>query len=129
MTEQTDERYCVLVNGHAVEPGCWVDGHWGQYGPDHLADKIDGIIDLEPLDDPRVLRQIAEITEDMGYRDAASAWQEIRSEATDKMTERLNEVTPDGWTWDWVDGEFFLMPLCDDEETCTNEECAHWMWA
>lgn len=119
----------VRVNGVECEPGCWVEGHWGQYGPDHLADKIDGLIELEPLDDPRILRQIAETTEGMGYHEAAAGWWEIRTEATDRITERLNDVTPDGWVWDWVDGEFFLMPVCDDDETCTDETCAHWRYA
>lgn len=118
----------VTINGIDCESGCWVDGHWGQYGPDHLADKIDGLIDIEPLDDPRVLREIAVTTDAMGYHDAAIAWWEIRSDATNKLTERLNDVTPDGWIWDWVDGEFFLMPICDDEETCTDETCAHWAY-
>lgn len=26
----------VKVNGHDCEVGCWIDGHWGQYGPDRL---------------------------------------------------------------------------------------------
>lgn len=62
MTEQLTERYCVLVNGHAVEPGCWVDGHWGQYGPDHLADRAEelGWEPAMPADDPRFLRGFAD---------------------------------------------------------------------
>lgn len=31
----------VTVAGVECELGCWVDGHWGQYGPDHLADKVE----------------------------------------------------------------------------------------
>lgn len=62
MPEQTDARYCVLVNGHAVEPGCWVDGHWGQYGPDHLADRAEelGWKPATADDDPRTLRVVAD---------------------------------------------------------------------
>lgn len=111
------------------DTGCWVDGHWGQYGGDHLADKIDHMFNIEPLDDPRVLRLIAESTDEMGYTNAAASWWEIRSEAIDKLTDRLNEATPEGFVWDWVDGEFFLMESCGDEENCDNEECAHWRYA
>jgi hypothetical protein len=171
----------VTVNGVDCESGCWVEGHWGQYGGDHLADKLDGILDLEPDDDPRELRKRAEaLEEQLGYKrepicDAchqpldyrrdrerwvhvlwfrtigvrleldhalwcgmshdpkptwpvASIW-EARTEAIDRITDRLNELTPDGWTWDWVDGEFYLMPICDDEENCTDETCAHWSYA
>lgn len=62
MTEQLTDRYCVSVNGHAVEPGCWVDGHWGQYGPDHLADRASelGWEPADPTDDPRFLRGLAD---------------------------------------------------------------------
>lgn len=121
-------HYTINVGSDQFEPGCYVDGHWGQYGPDHLADKFDHVIDLDPLDDPRMLRLIAETTESMGYADAAVGWWEIRHEATDKIVERLNDATPEGWVWDWVDGEFFLMSICDDEEDCTDEECAHWRY-
>jgi hypothetical protein len=62
MAEQLTERYCVSVNGHAVEPGCWVDGHWGQYGPDHLADRAEelGWEVRHAGDDPRRIRRIIE---------------------------------------------------------------------
>jgi hypothetical protein len=38
----------------------------------------------------------------------------------------LNDATPDGFVWHWHDGEFFLSPMCEDEEGCTDETCAHW---
>lgn len=164
----------VRVNGTDCETGCWVEGHWGQYGPDHLADKIDGVIDLEPEDDPRVYRQLAEEAEDalagrrepvcaacgletdyrrdrdrwvhvirfptthirveLDHTDCASlrpTWTvanlwEARHDAVDRIEQWLNENTPEGWLWHWRDGEFYLSPLCDDEENCTDEECAHW---
>lgn len=117
----------VTINGIECEPGCWVDGHWGQYAGDHLADKIDGLLELDPLDDPRVLRQVADTTDNMGYGDAAAGWWEIRSEAVDQLTERLNDITPDGWVWQWSGGECFLDPICDDDpDDCTDEECGHW---
>jgi len=34
--------------------------------------------------------------------------------------------TAQHYVWHWHDGEFFLSPLCDDEDTCTDETCAHW---
>ena len=30
------------------------------------------------------------------------------------------------YVWYWHDGEFFLSPICDDEEECSDDECAHW---
>lgn len=102
----------VTITGDAgtddCEVGCWVEGHWGQYGGDHLADKIDHMFNIEPLDDPRVLRQIADATDEMGYTEAASGWWEIRSDAIDTLEARLNDATPDGYSWGWHDGEFYL---------------------
>jgi hypothetical protein len=30
-----------------------------------------------------------------------------------------------GYLWHWSDGEFFLSPMCDDED-CDDDTCAHW---
>lgn len=123
----------TLVSGDLTsdecEVGCWVEGHWGQYAGDHLADKIDHMFNIEPLDDPRVLRAIADASEEAGYDEAGIFWWEVRTEAIDKLVERLNEATPEGFVWDWIDGEFYLMESCDDEENCVNDECAHWRYA
>lgn len=29
------------------------------------------------------------------------------------------------YVWHWTDGEFFLSPMCDDQD-CDDETCAHW---
>lgn len=103
MSEQTTERYCVLVNGHAVEPGCWVEGHWGQYGPDHLADRAeelgwcgDGDSDDYPLEgygnDPRYWRRVAD-NERLPEIVRQNAW-EYHVEAADKIEQWLNDHTP-----------------------------------
>lgn len=53
----------VMVNSHAAEPGCYIAGHWGQYGPDRIADVAESF-GWEPgrhvRDDPRRLRRVAE---------------------------------------------------------------------
>lgn len=33
---------------------------------------------------------------------------------------------PQSYIWHWHDGEFFLSPICEDEENCTDDTCAHW---
>lgn len=137
MTEQTTERYCVLVNGHAVEPGCWVEGHWGQYGPDHLADRASEL-GWEPEnfdDDPRQLRRAADMIEGWGYVKPAKrlgfgtrpiygegegifvTLHEIASEATNDIEQWLNDhTTTEGYSWGWHDGEFYLWPTETWEE-------------
>jgi hypothetical protein len=124
MTEQTNERYCVLVNGHAVEPGCWVEGHWGQYGPDHLADRATEV-GWEPgdwADDPRQIRGIITTIETWGYakspdvQNVIDAMWELRAEAADSIEEWLNDRTDGDWAWGWHDGEFYLWSTADWEE-------------
>jgi len=120
----TDDRYIVDVNHHAVEPGCWVDGHWGQYGPDHLADRATEVR-WEPetwADDPRQIRDIIDTIETWGYpRDGtdmrseavgiiAALW-ELHIESADGIQTWLNDHTyTDGYSWGWYDGEFYLWP-------------------
>lgn len=128
----------LLTTGDEVSTGCWCDSHHGQYVPDHLADGVDDIIDIEPLDDPRIIRQFADALADCGPTSARAAevmW-EWHSEATDKMIDRLNDVTPDGWAWGWWEGEIHLQPRCwwraeglgadaDDDDASPDPECAH----
>lgn len=157
------------VNGHEAEHGCYIDGHWGQYGPDRLAEVAEGFgwsTSLSPVDDPRVIRKVADDVEAMGYADAALAIWEWRTDAADAIEEWLNDRTPptcidcgramyptsdgfyrhDGLTngtavdlcghaatldadhhvWHWRDGELFLSPLCDDDDDCDDDTCAHW---
>jgi hypothetical protein len=117
MSEQTNERYCVLVNGHAVEPGCWVEGHWGQYGPDHLADQAEtlGWHRESNRDDPRWWRMIADALNEgivpngcPPGTDVGRAWDQHVVSA-DAIEQWLNDHTEtEGYSWGWYDGEFYL---------------------
>lgn len=138
MNEQLTERYCVLVNGHAVEPGCWVDGHWGQYGPDHLADRAEelGWVPDGWSADPRQLRSIADTIGEWGYvkpplrlgfgtrpiwgegEGIFLALHEVASSAADEIEAWLNDNTEtEGYSWGWHDGEFYLWPTETWEES------------
>lgn len=147
MSEQTNERYCVLVNGHAVEPGCWVDGHWGQYGPDHLADRAEEL-GWEPADDgdddPRHWRQVAEALMDANPRepfcvhcrvsvffdDETSDWRHEGHEG-----ETCGELSPDTTavpTWPAASAWESHVESADDIEAWLNEhtttEGYSWGW-
>ena len=51
----------ITINGHTVEPGCYCEGHRGQYGPDHVYDLAVGFGFPERLsDNMHRLRQLAE---------------------------------------------------------------------
>lgn len=125
-----------IVNGHPAETGCYVNGHWGQYGPDRLADQAEAFgwcADGESEDypnegyqnDPRYWRRVADRHARHGDDREVDAWQ-AHSEAADAIERWLNDRTEDGYVWHWHDGEFFLSPLCDDPDGCTDETCAHW---
>ena len=126
----------TLVHGEPADTGCYVEGHWGQYGPDHLADQAEGF-GWKPetcLDDPRQIRLIIDHIETCGYpRDhtdmrseavgiISSLW-EAHTEAADDIETWLNDHTSDGHIWHWTDGEFFLSPWCDDAFDCNDDTC------
>ncbi len=133
-----------IVNGHPAECGCYVEGHWGQYGPDHLADQAEGFgwSPDKPTDDPRILRHFADQLMDAGL-DVILLW-EWHSESGDDIETWLNDHTepgfggmvlaepgpglveapPKNYVWHWHDGEFFLSPLCENGD-CDDDTCAH----
>jgi hypothetical protein len=139
-----------IVNGHQAETGCYVEGHWGQYGPDHLADQAEafGWTPGSSLDDPRIVREFLDFLEGSGYGgyDATGALWERHSETGDEIANWLNEHTPadqyggmvlaepgpglveappKNYVWHWHDGEFFLSPICENGD-CDDDTCAHW---
>lgn len=51
-----------------------------------------------------------------------------QGEMLDKAEEWLNEnVASEGFLFGWLDGDFTLAPICDDDQACTDEECWHWL--
>ena len=117
--------------------GCYIDGHWGQYGASRLLAIADGMLGTSYFDDAA-----AAMTADHDPDDPYSSplpsdgimtdelpGCEIVSEYADEAESALNDATPTGLVWHWHDGEFFLSPICDDDETCEDETCAHWAWA
>lgn len=84
--------------------GCWIDGQWGHYAPVRLVTiaKDSGFrvtheeqraIDayLNGADESEMITYLA---------DQAEAW--------------MNEnVAPEGWMFDWIDGEFFFFEQYD----------------
>lgn len=97
--------------------GCWIDGHWGRFGSSRLlsiaeslgwplASDSDLIIAINCHDDS---------TQDCGNPDCCCA--EIVFDATDEAENWLNEnIAPEGFSFGWYDGEFFLWSLESWEE-------------
>lgn len=83
-----------ITKADPSEAGCWIDGHWGHYGSQRLLTIAScygfqySAIDFE---DPDCMEAV------WWEADIAEAW--------------LNEnIAPEGFSFGWYDGEFFLWP-------------------
>lgn len=104
----------LTVNGQAAEPGCYVDGHWGQYGSDHFADQLEGFgLVIPKLADARRATAVmnwcdersASYSSPLGNVGFMAA--EWHSDSYDWLLNLANEATEGGY-WEWYDGECFL---------------------
>jgi hypothetical protein len=96
----------MKVNNEPADPGCYVAGHWGQYGLDRLADVCEGFdIAVTDANDPRYWRRLHD--EGDNQHDVEQAWESL-VHAADRLEELLNDHTTGGY-WSWEDGEFFLV--------------------
>lgn len=101
-----------------ADAGCWVEGWWGQYGVAHLAEKAEawGYADAEVID--LATRHLAT----MGPNTANSPEltdneHEALSDASDEVENWLNDhVAPEGYSFGWWEGEFFLWSVESWEE-------------
>jgi hypothetical protein len=105
----------MRVNAEAQ--GCWIDGHWGQYGVVRLCEIV------EAHGGPSLLRY------DVDVAMAGDVERDVDAEtwAADDAERWLNDhVAPEGFLFGWFDGEFFLAPLGwwrdDDADTVDEGE-------
>jgi hypothetical protein len=100
-----------------TDAGCWIDGHWGGYGVarmieiaaahgfvDHAAEPPFATLDCVSIAQ-RHLAAMGPSTEE------APSWEEIENmeQASDDVESWLNShVAPEGYSFGWHDGEFFL---------------------
>ena len=119
------------INGQTYGPGCYVDGHWGQYGASRVLRIADDILGTTYWDDAAAAM--------LADHDPADPYSsplptdgcmpdelpgcEIVSEIADDAETALNDATPAGYMWHWYEGEFFLSPWCDDDAICDDETC------
>lgn len=100
----------VSVAGVEQESGCWVDGHWGQYGASRVLRIADELLSLTLWDECRAtmvengedVEGVA--TDELPGGSDESVWY------SDNALELLNAATIGGY-WEWVDGELFLTPI------------------
>lgn len=127
------------INGYDYEPGCHVDGHWGNYALAHMLGRVDEILGTSYRNEAQTvyLYTPTVVYSPDTYGDGPTPWAQgettwdgftfaLLPEIADDAENALNDATPEGFVWHWSDGEFFLSPICDDGETCEDETCAHW---
>ncbi len=109
----------LTVNGQPAEPGCYVEGHWGQYGPDHFADQLEGFglvipKGIDPRRDRRIIDWIEERADDPLNSPLTNAYLMAIETAYDELEEIARNATEGGY-WEWYDGECFLRSyVCQD---------------
>lgn len=129
----------TTLNITHADCGCYVDGHWGNYALSRMLEITDGILGSGFYAQAERAWRETPVPVWTGYRyvdgptpEPDEEWDDYTfdglAEIAAEAETALNNATPEGLLWHWHDGEFFLSPLCDDEDTCTDETCAHWAW-
>ena len=94
-----------------ADAGCWVEGHWGQYALARAILKahdwgFDQVGDLVNLAERHL--------DSMGPSDSPGITDdehEYMSDSADEVEGWLNDnIAPEGYSFGWHDGEFFLWP-------------------
>ncbi|MGH3608880.1 MAG: hypothetical protein ACRDRD_12435 [Pseudonocardiaceae bacterium] len=101
----------TVVKADPKDYGCWIEGHWGQYGPARMVliaadygyeDQQIVAIARRHMDECVHPGKDNEITED---EHEALSW------GADSIETWLNDnVAPEGYSFGWHDGEFFFEP-------------------
>lgn len=98
----------IITRADPADAGCWIDGWWGQYGAARLVELALGCgwVDAEAAD--LSARHLAT----MGPSDAEALTDdehETLMDAADDAEAWLSaHVAPEGYSFGWADGEFFL---------------------
>jgi hypothetical protein len=137
------------VNGRTCETGCVLDSHWGWHNharliqlaidldvmtltPEELA-MVESYDDGTWLDDYYEAVGLVALLDEQGvqhfFRADYPATAEIIMEMMDEAENALNEHTPKGFFWFWYEGDFLLNAICDEDEDCDDDTCAHWAWS
>ena len=107
----------MKINGHEVEAGCLIDGHWGQYAIDRMADIAEDLGAYETdlgvcVDDPRWWRSWTTRHAELGMLERINYDWDQHAEAGERVERWLNDHA-EGCRVEWVDGECFI--VSDDE--------------
>jgi hypothetical protein len=102
-----------------IPKGCWIDGHWGQYGTARMIEiaEENGWVDTAAEPPFATLDGIK-----LAHRHLASMGPSTSEPLTDEEFDQMfwsaddaeawlnDHIAPDGYRFLWNDGEFFLWP-------------------
>lgn len=94
-----------ITKAAASDAGCWIDGHWGIYGAVRLV--AIATTHGRPMsdEDTKFVDAWHNAISSIDDVDVTDAVREIADEAETWMNEN---IAPDGYSFGWHDGEFFL---------------------
>lgn len=97
----------MIIKAKESDIGCYVDGHWGQYGTAHMIIRATefGYEDQEVID--LAQNKMDSMLPNPTY-DFSESEEEKLIYASDEVENWLNEnVAEEGHSFGWYDGEFF----------------------
>lgn len=95
-----------------LEPGCWIDGHWGQYATAVLVDLASQYNYDDPIGLAIAKRHLEECTYPGKDNHVTDEEFEILVSSGDQAEFWLNEaIALPGFAFGWHDGEFFYEPF------------------
>jgi hypothetical protein len=90
------------------QAGCWIDGHWGQYGVARMVE----LAVAHGFDDGELHDIAARHLASMSPSDVPGLtddeWQTMADSVDHVEDWMTGNVAPDGFSFGWHDGEFFL---------------------
>jgi hypothetical protein len=111
-----------IIKATPADAGCYVDGHWGQYAVAHMVNRAEefGYADAEVIDlaDRHMASMGPSGSEGLSFDE-----HEALSEASDDVEQWLNDhVAPEGYSFGWNGGEFYLWSDATWEDPWNSDE-------
>ena len=112
----------------ASDAGVWIDGYAGVYARAAMVSVAGEYGYRIPTEWAEAIRaEAAWLWPDMGQDELERYWDALPW-IVDAAEAHLQSLAPAGFMFGWLDGDFILAPMCEDEdEACTDESCWHWL--
>ena len=118
-----------MLDPTTLNPGCVVDGHWGNYALSRMLTIADDILGTTFYAEAVTQWRETEDPYDGSTPLPDATWDgftfEFLGEIADEAESALNDQTPAPYVWHWHDGEFFLSVSCEDDD-CTDSDHLHY---